>query len=724
MYESTASLIIKDENKGVDDPRMTESINMFTSKKIVENEIEVIQSRALMKKVVEDLGLYAVMYEEGNIKPISAYLSSPVSIKLKNPYKLPVNADQPSKISLGFNHKSNKVTLDKEVYPINKWVQTPYGEMQFLMNPNQQYKTSNILYVQLLHPQLVTDAILHNLSVSPASKLSTVVNLTIKDNVPQRGENILNQLIYIYHQTAVTDRNTLALNTLKFIEERIKVVEKELGLLESHVQKYKSTKGIVDLSEQGKVFLQNVGDNARKMEDITIQLAVLNKVEDYVISKNNTSSIVPATLGINDPVLSQLLQKLYDSEIQYQRLRKTTGENNPLVVSIYDEIEKIRPSILENIQSQRENLLATRSNLLNTRSKYNTALQIIPENERELLDITRQLEIKNSVYTFLLQKREETALSFAPITTDSRVIDVAESSLWPVSPKPNLVYIIAFGMAILTGVVLITGKELLSGKILYRSEVENFIKAPIVAELSNISKRKSKVFEKPDAYVIEQFRHMRTTLGLYGRTFSKKKILVTSSIPGEGKSYVSSNLAYSLALSGKRVALLDMDLRNPNATTLFDSLNEEGITDYLNSEIEIAKIIKETDLANLILIPAGTNIGDNSELLLNGRLETLFDLLEAEFDYIILDSPPASLVTDAYLLAEFCDITLFIVRHAYTPKSIVQRLELVTRTQPIKNLAIVFNGVKVRGFFKESYGYGYGYSVEGKYKNNYAHRRS
>ncbi len=724
VYESTASIVIKDETKGVDDPRMTESINMFNSKKIVENEIEVIQSRALMKQVVEELGLYAIVFEEGKVKPVSAYLSSPVQIYLRQPYNLPVGAEEYLNVSLSYDSGSQKVMLGQQVYDLNEWVQTPYGELKFIPNPNKRYDASSTLFVDFVHPQLITNAILESLEVSPASKLSSVVNLKLKDHVAKRGEDILNQLIHTYHQSAILDRNALATSTVSFIEERMRFVEKELEILESQVQQYKSKKGIVDLSEQGKVYLQHAGDNARKIEELDIQLAVLEKVERYVIAREQTSSIVPATLGVNDPVLAQLLQKLYDSEIQYQRLRKTTGENNPILTSVSDEIAKIRPSILDNIRSQRENLQATKINLVSSRGQYKSALQNIPENERELLEISRQQAIKNSIYSFLLQKREEAALSYSPSAADGKLVDKAESSLWPVSPKPKMIYLIAVAFAIAMGIGITTGKDLLSSKVMYRSEVEGFTSAPVVAELTSVKRGKGQPFQKPEPYVIEQFRQMRTTLGLYGRTFQKRKILVTSSIPGEGKSFVSSNLAYSLAMSGKKVALLDLDLRNPNTTNLFNQVQQTGITDYLNEDLAVGDIIIKSEHDNLWLIPAGHSIGDNTEQLLNGRLEILFEYLVNEFDYLIIDSPPVELVTDAFLLSEFCDMTLFVIRHAYTPKTVAQRLEHTLQSKPLKNLAVVFNGVKNRGFIKKNYGYGYGYSNEKLYTEKYLHRKA
>ncbi|WP_242918081.1 GumC family protein [Pontibacter liquoris] len=721
VYESSATLIIKDEKKGVNDSRMTESIDAFTSNKIVENEIKVLYSRALMKQVVKYLRLYAPVYEEGKFKTMSAYTTSPVQIKVKSPDKL----KEVAKVYFTIDKNRNKIKIGDKEYPLREWVQTPYGIMKFTSNPKRTALNTDPLFFSLIKPKKVTEDLLENLSIEAENKLSTVVNLKLYDPVPERGEEILNTLIHTYNEVAVNERNKLAANTLSFVEDRIKLVEKELDVLENEVVKYKSRKGVVNLSEQGKLFLNNVGDTDRKISELNLQLAVLDKVERYVISKNNSAGIVPSTLGINDPVLSQLLEKLYNSEIEYQKLKKTTAENNPILVSITDEIEKIRPSILENIGNQRSALLASRANLTATNNQYQTVLQTIPQKERELLEISRQQAIKNDAYSFLLQKREETVLSYAPTAGDTRIVDMAESSLLPVSPRPLHVYLIAVVLAFFSGIAMVMGKELMNGKLLFRSEIEEHTHAPIVAELSLVKQPKASLFLKPtEVTVIEQFRQLRATLGLYGRTFTKKKIMITSSIPGEGKSFVSTNLAYSLASSGKKVVLVDCDLRNPRTSQLFDLYQQTGLTEYLEEDIQPQNIIYDTPFSNLSVVAAGINIGDNTELLLNGRLEVLFTYLEDAFDYIIIDTPPLELVSDAYLLSEFCDMTLLVMRHAYTPKNLVQRLGQDHKLRSLYNVAIVFNGVKPRGFVKGQYGYGYGYGHDFKYGDKTYRNRS
>ena len=714
-YEITASLIVKDEKKGVEDAKMTESIDAFTSNTIVENEINVIHSFSLISKVVDELMLYAPVYEEERFKSVPAYITSPVRIKLKSPE----NAKEFEKIYYTYDETKELVTIGTKAYPLNEWVETPYGVMQFIENPKKSNEADNPLYFSIIRPKKVGNLLLANIVIETSNKLSSVINLSMQDYVPQRGEDILNALIVAYHETADSDKNRLASQTLEFVEQRIKLVEDELKALEGDIVEYKSTRGAVDLNEQGKLYLQKVGENDRKIADINLQLAVLDKVEKYVISRKNTAGIMPSTLGVSDPALSQVLQKLHTAEIQYQKLKPTTAENNPLLMSISDEIESIRPGILENIRSQRDNLKTSLANIIAANNQYNAELRAIPEKERELIEISRQQTIKNNAYSFLLQKREETVLSNAPTAGDVRVIDMAEASVLPVSPKKLYIYLSALLVAFGLGIGLITGKEMMNGKLLFRQEIEDNTNAPIVGELTSVNNRKGSLFVEPtDTAVIEQFRQLRATMGLYGRTFVKKKIMVASSIPGEGKSYVSTNLALSLSSSGKQVALIDFDLRNPVTSQLFDLYKETGITDYLNGEVLGPEaIVRKTAFKNLSMIPAGTEVGDHTELLLNGKLETLFAFFEDTFDYIIIDTPPVDLISDAYLLSEYCDITLLVMRHAHTPKQVVQRLGQSGKIKSLRNVAIVFNGVKPRGFVNGKYGYGYGYGYEVKYGN-------
>ena len=711
VYEASASIIIKDEKKGVDDSKIMESINPFDSKKIVENEIEVLQSRDLMKDVVRELNLYAPIYEDDGLKIRSAYTSSPIKVISANPSKIGITNEEPEKYSFSYNLEKEQVSFSGKNYPLDELIELSNGQkIKFIKNDNVNRRNDNPMFFYLFNPKIISSELGDKLDISTSNKLSSVVNLTIKDEVPERAEDILNQLIQEYNKKIIKDQNELALSTMTFIDERIEKVEKDLDELEYKIEEYRSNEGVINLSEQGRLYLHDVGENDKQISEIQLQLAVLNNVENYVVSKGSTGGIVPSTLGINDPILSQLIEKLYNLEVEYEKLKRTTAENNPILTSISNQISKIRPSILENVKSQRQNLQSRLSSLNSNNRRFNSTLSNIPGKERTLLEINRRKTIKNNLFSYLLQKREETALANIPTNENSSLIDKAEASMKPVSPKPLFIYLIALVVALGIGIVYVKGKEVLSGKILYRSEIEEYTSIPIIAELFQIKNVKNnKKFTKPKEFVlVEQFRQLGARLGLYRRDIQHKRILVTSGISGEGKSFVSSNLAYSLAQTGKKVVLVDMDFRKPLASELFEHSSSKGIIGYLQDEASYGEIINESKVnPNLFIVSTGAQGGDYTELLLNGKLGFLIDSLSEDFEYLILDSAPINVLAEVNLIAEFSEKTLYVIRHGHTSKESVKRLDESSCLQSLKNVSIVFNGIKNRGMVKTDYGYGY-----------------
>lgn len=709
MYAAAATILIKDEKRGADDSKIMEVLNSSTAKKIVENETEVIQSRDLMKEVVTRLHLYASVREKRNIKTAPAYTSSPIIIEAKEPGHL----KEAEKVYFSYNATDNKVTIDNKSYLLNQWVSTPYGILKFTPNARKTTDSEGPLYFSLIQPQGVADYLLPNLKVNAVNKNSTVINLTFIDEAPQRAEDILNTLTEVYNQAALNEKNALAVNTITFLDNRMKDVEGSLDSIEKKTQRYRAQKGAIDISAQGQLFLQNVGDNDRKVADIGNQLAVLDQVEKYIVSKDNKAGIAPSSLGVNDPVLSQLLLRLSSSELEYEKLRQTVGDNNSVLASLKREIDQIRPSILENLRNTRVSLQASRGNINATNNMFSSMLRTLPQQERELTEITRQEAVKREVYAFLLQKREETALSYASSMVESRVVNKAQAYPGPVSPNRKIIYLASIVVALGLGIAIVSGKELLSTKILFRSEIENNTKVPIAAEISSVKHKHELIVDQPkNTFIAEQFRHLRAAIGLYGKKVLKKKLLITSSIAGEGKSFIASNLALSLAISGKKVVIVDADLRSPKTSSIFKLQNEKGMADYLEGKVEVSEIIKEGGTNNLYVIPAGAASINPTELLLNGNLKELFAYLEIIFDFVLIDTAPVDPVTDAYVLSQYCDRTLFVIRHDYTPKTMVQLLDENDKIKALRNPAIVFNGIKKRGFTKGGYGFGYGFGYE------------
>ncbi|HTI09317.1 MAG TPA: polysaccharide biosynthesis tyrosine autokinase [Puia sp.] len=715
VYETSATILVKDEKKGVDDSNLMEQLDLFGSKKLVENEIEIIKSRMLMHEVVENLSLYAPITYKGRIKSKSAYVFSPVTIQVRNPDKLIPE----KKVFFTYDSLKKEVTVNGQQHPLNQWFSDSVNDIRFIPNPNYEApKEDKPLFYSMVFVKKVTDELLDALKVSQATKLSAVIDLKLRDPVPQRSEDILNNLINVYNKAAVNDKNALASNTLKFINERLGLVVSELDSVELGIQKYKTRQGIVDISAQGQLYLDNVGANDQKLSEINVQLAVMDQVENYVSSQSDKPGIVPSTFGVADPQLTQSLGKLYDLEVQYEGLRKTTAENNPIAISLRNEIDKMKPSILENIRSLRRNLEAGKGNLSGTSNRYASILQRLPQKERGLVEISRQQSIKNGIYSFLLQKREETALSYNSAVADTRIVDHAESGVNPVSPKHTLIYLVAIIAALGAGAGLVAIREVFNQNIVFRSEIEQYTAVPVIGEIMQEASKESPfvIEEGRRTFIAEQFRQLRTSLAYIGINNRKKKILVTSTISAEGKSFISANLAISLALTNKKVVLLELDLRKPRLSNLFNVSREVGLTNYFIGNKEADHIIKSTEVNNnLFIIPSGAIPPNPSELILNGRLEELLKYLDTIFDYIIMDTAPVSPVTDAYLISPMSDATLYVVRHGVTPKMFIKKMDENTRMTALKNMAIVFNGVKSRGMGANTYGYGYGYGNTNSY---------
>jgi tyrosine-protein kinase Etk/Wzc len=710
-YEASATLIVKDETKGNDDSKFMESLNLINTKKIVENEIEVLQSRKLMNEVVKSLHLYAPIFEDGNFNSNSAFLTSPILVISKTPHQI----KKVSKIE--FSYENSKITLAGKKYPKNEWLETPYGVLMFVENKNSQTSKENQkLFFSLIPINQVSYNLLNKLTVSVSGKLSTLIYLKFIDEVPQRAEDILNELIIQYTYSSIEDKNALAKNTLLFLENRLNSVGKELMDIEEKILQYKSTNDAIDISSKGQLFLANVSANDQKLGEINMQLAALDQIENLITNNYGSSGIIPSTLGISDPTLSNLLERLYTVELEHQKLKTTVAENNPLVVSLKDQINKIRPIIIENIQGQRRILTANKGNIANANFSYNSLINSIPLKEKELIEISREQLIKKDIYSFLLQKKEESEMSNASTVSDIKIVDQAQSSIEEIGPNNLIIYLFCMvaSMGFVSLIIII--REGLSSTVLYRNDINKNISLPIIGEIAYNSGENTIVVEKNKrTFIGEGFRELRITLLRLGIDSSHKKILITSSISGEGKSFVAANLSTTLALTSKRVVLVDMDLNRPSLSKLLGINPKIGVTQFLNGQCNIEDIIFKTQInENLFFIPSGELPENPSELLAEGSVANLFSYLESAFDLIMIDTAPVVPVTDAFILSPLCNATLFIVRHNYTPKKILKRFE-ENPLNILQNPAIIFNGVKERGFIKNQFGYGYGHTYEYNY---------
>jgi len=705
-FEASATLLVKDEKKGYEDSQMMESLNIFGTKKIVENEIEVIHSRALMKDVVKSLGLYAPIYREGRLRSVSAYVSSPIKILIKDPEEI----IEREKVYFTFDRINLLVKINGQSYPVDQWVKTELGDLKFVLNNKEKVAGPDPLYFSLIPEKKVVNNMLKNLNVTAANKLSSVVYLQFQDEVPERAEDILNELIHTYNRAGLNDKNALADNTLQFVDDRLKHVAQQLDTVEKKVQLYRSETGAINLSEQSALFLKNVGENDQRVALINMQLSVLDQVQNYVNSGKTKGTIVPSTLGVNDPVLSQLLQRLYEAELEYEKLKQTTAENNPLLISLYNEIKRIKPTIIESIKVQRINLNASRNQLNTTNKSYTEVLNSLPEKERKLLEISREKSIINNVYNYLLQKREETALSSASTLPDSRILDMAESSIKPVSPKKLVTLIGAIIASVIFTILFISLKDFVSSKIVFRSDIENTTEIPVLGELVDCKPNRHLVPDKSKSeYIRKQISQIIASLGLFNKDNQRKKILITSAISGEGKSFLSLNLALALASSGKKIILIDLNFKNSGLSNAYTATTSPGLMEYLNENNDSFEIIHSTEYSNLHVLKSGVYAPNINALLTTDRMENLFSFLQQSFDFIIIDSATVDPVFDSLIQTQYSDYIIHVLRHRFTPKKVLEFLDSKQNSKSLSTTGIVFNAVKSRGFIK---GYTYGNSLD------------
>ncbi|WP_316742778.1 polysaccharide biosynthesis tyrosine autokinase [Pedobacter antarcticus] len=722
-YLVNSTLLIKDDKKGpgAGAADLLNELDMFGSSKLVDNEIEIIKSKTLMRKVVDRLNLSVTYKTEGRVVDSDIYTNKPVNIDV-----VEINSSiYGESLNLTFPSATTYQLEDTET---GKKVKGAIGQLQ--RNMFGVYRVSIIgdlskvdhLSITFNNPQLVTDNLLAKLSVTLASKQSTVFNLSLESNVPQKGRDILNTLIQVYNEAALADKNRTTQSTIQFIDERLKLISGELTEVEKDVEGFKSSRGLTDISNDANLFLDNVKANDAKLNEVELQISVIQDIQRYVNS-NSIQEKLPSTLGINDPVLLNQINQLAELQLQRDRLLATTTMDNPLVQPIIKQIETTRAGIKSNIHNISISLANTKNNLLGNNLQFQGSIKKIPGQERQLISIKRQQTIKETLYLYLLQKKEEAALSYASAIADSRTVDPAYSSPEPVKPRKLLIVAAALLMGLILPAGLIYGREILNNKIQSSLDISSATTTPILGEIFFSENSGAIVVNaKSRAAIAEQFRSIRTNMQfLYGKTEPGigKVTLLTSSMSGEGKSFVTSNLATTMAISGKKTVLLELDLRKPKVSQYLNLVNKKGLSNYLIGKAEIPDIIQPSNVhPNFFVIGSGPIPPNPSELLVNSEIDILVNYLKENFDEIFIDTPPIGLVTDAQILSRLADATLYLVREGVTFKGQIQNLDVLYKEKKFPKINVIYNGVKLDGKYGYGYGYGSGYYSDDQHKKS------
>jgi capsular exopolysaccharide synthesis family protein len=710
LFRIQASILLKDQQKGDGNDPMMKTFDIFSSDKIVDNEIEILKSYTLMEKVVKALNLDINYESKIRSRTIELYDQSPVILQLIGETSLTYR--EKIKVIVSDNQT---VILNGKKYPLNEVITTPDGIFKITLSlKNPEIKEVDIVILPL---NSTAENLQARINVSPSTKMSTVLDLSIEDPIPQRGEDILNCLIDAYNHAALEDKNKEAANTLAFIENRLKLLAADLANVENNVEGFKSKEGIVDINEEERIFLTNEQQNEVELSQVKIQQSVLNTIEDYVKDRNNTQGTVPATIdglsglntGLNDPTLIDLIKDLTELQKQKENYTRLIKADNPLVLAIDAQILRLKTDILDNIESIKKNLNLTEVQLAERSVQLEDIIKSIPGKERSLIDISREQAIKNNLFNFLLQTKEETEISLASAISDSRTVDPAHSSIGPVEPVHSITYLIFTVIGLSIPFVIIVATDLFNDKIKSRKDIEKNTKTPILGEISWTEHEKAFVKDNNRSVFAEQIRALRTNLSFLSSDKVVQSILFTSTKSEEGKTFISMNLGASLAMAGKKTLFLEFDMRKPKLTLGLNLEETKGLSSYLIGHSELNDIIRPVPgQDNLFIISCGAKPPNPVELLLNGRIDGLFEELRKRFDNIIIDAPPIGIVTDAQILEKQADATLFVLRQNFTPKENIELVDSLYKNAKFKKLNIVFNGIKKGG----SYGYTYGYYAE------------
>ena len=711
VYESKAQILIKEDKDKAQKDNIMDALDLFGSQIKVENEIAVLKSKKLMREVVAQIGVYAELQFEGRVDRILLYdETAPIIVKAYNTDSLQYYSE---KIQIN----KNGVVWGKEFFPYDTWCNTKAGILKFTKRFEPLDKNPLTFYTLIIRPvRSIASYFSSQLEITPVSKQSTVLQLSLTDVNMFRGRDVLNTLIQSYANDDIIDKNRLAKKTIHFLNERLRLVSHELETVEGELQQFKQNNKAIDLTGQSQYFLRKLEENDKKAVELDIQLTTLKQVEAYINRRGGQEGAVPALYTLQDNIIRELLSKLLETESQYQKLTKSSGQNTPNTKILEALLEKYRKAINENLSQQMSTLLAATKRIDDNNKNIQLSIAGLPSKERSLLDISRRQTVKDNLFSYLLQKREEAQLSYESAIADSRVIDAAESSSSPIAPQVKKVYIVALSIALFAFIIIIGSYIYIGAKLMFRNELELFVKLPVIATIGKMKSSSRFVFNEPNkrSWLSEQFRNFRTDITFLGfNGVDKKVLLITSSIPGEGKTFIAVNLAIAASLLGQKVILINADLRNPKLHELFSTPIEPGLSNFLAGSIPVTDVILNIpEFENLSIIPCGTIPPNPSELLGNKRMEELIIYLKEHYDFIILDSTPSDLVTDSKVVARLCEATLIITRYGFTPLRIVKGLKEINREGIFPNPAIVFNAV---GGFGIRYGY-YGYKY---YKYEY-----
>ena len=732
IYNISATVLIKDEKKGGGANMSSELERMgldgfVSSSKNVDNEIEVLRSKSLAREVVNRLGLFVTYMDKDEFPIQELYRTSPVLVSLtpQEADKLPGRMEvsmvlQPAgamDVQIKVGEKEYRKRFEKlpAVFP------TDEGTVAFFTNndtitsvrPESVTKERHITAF-INRPFSVAKGYANSLSIAPTSKTTSVVVVSLKNSNTRRGKDYIDKLLETYNINANNDKNEVAQKTAEFIDERIGIISKELGSTEQDLENFKRSAGITDLSSEAQIALTGNAEYEKKRVENQTQINLVMDLQRYM--KGNEYEVLPSNIGLQDAASAGAIDRYNQMLVERKRLLRTSTESNPTIINLDTSIRAMRSNGQATLNATLKGLQITKEDLAREAGRYSRRINDAPTQERQFVSIARQQEIKAGLYLMLLQKREENAITLAATANNAKIIDEALADDNPVSPKRMMIYLAAlvFGVGIPVGIIYLIG--LTKFKIEGRADLEKLTSLPVVGDIPLADEKTGSVavFENKNNLMSETFRNVRTNLQFMLEK-GRNVVLVTSTISGEGKSFISANLAISLSLLGKKVVIVGLDIRKPGLNKVFNiSKKDHGITQFLtNPTTNLMDLVQSSDInKNLFILPGGIVPPNPTELLARDGLEKAVETLKQNFDYVILDTAPVGMVTDTLLIGRVADLSVYVCRADYTRKAEFTLINELAENNKLPNLCIAINGLDLQ---KKKYGYYYGYGKYGKY---------
>ena len=732
VYNVSATVLIKDDKKGGGASMSSELEKMgldgfVSSSSNVDNEIEVLKSKSLAREVVERLNLFVTYKDKDEFPVRELYRTSPITVSLtpQEADNLPKPMEvamilQPSgamDVQITVGEKEYQKQFDKlpAVFPTDEGTVAFFANSDTLTSVRPDSVTTERHITTFIHrPSSVAKGYTNSLSIAATSKTTSVAVISLNNSSTRRGKDFIDKLLEMYNINANNDKNEVAQKTAEFINERIGIISKELGTTEQDLENFKRSVGITDLSSEAQIALTGNAEYEKKRVENQTQINLVKDLQRYMSGAEY--EVLPGNIGLSDAASAGAIARYNEMLVERKRLLRTSTENNPAIINLNTSIHAMRSNVQATLDATLKGLEITRADLAREASRYTRRINDAPKQERQFVSIARQQEIKAGLYLMLLQKREENAITLAATANNAKIIDEALADALPVSPKPLMIYLISLvlGIGIPVGIIYLVA--LAKFKIEGRADVEKLTTVSVVGDIPMADEKQGSiaVFENRNNLMSETFRNIRTNLQFMLEK-ERNVVLVTSTISGEGKSFVSSNLAISLSLLGKKVVIVGLDIRKPGLNKVFNiSRKERGITQFLtNPSMDLMDLVQVSDISkNLSILPGGSVPPNPTELLAREGLEKAIESLKKNFDYVILDTAPVGMVTDTLLIGRVADLSVYVCRADYTRKAEFTLINELAENNKLPNLCIAINGLDLQ---KKKYGYYYGYGKYGKY---------